>query len=248
MDSTGIDKIISGRGTVVVCSHSGGKDSQAMYLFLKKVVPAEKLIVIHAGLGEVEWEGTIDHIKNTIEHELHVVRNPNKTFFEMVEHRKMWPSPKNRQCTSDLKRGPIQTKIRQICNERGFDMVIDCMGLRAQESSKRAKKTPFSRLKSGCNSKRSWLQWLPIHDWSEEAVFDFIKSNGQKPHWAYDAGMSRLSCSFCIMSSEKDLKTAAKLRPDLLKKYVEIEKRLGHTFMMPSKKKGARNLEEIINS
>jgi hypothetical protein len=39
----------------------------------------------------VEWDGTIEHIKNTIGHaELHVVQ-AGKTFFEMVEHRQMWP-------------------------------------------------------------------------------------------------------------------------------------------------------------
>ena len=243
-----IETIIKSRGTLVVCSHSGGKDSQAMYLFLKNVVPSDRLVVIHAALGVVEWPGTIDHIKKTISHELEIVSNHNKTFLQMVERRGMWPSPKNRQCTSDLKRGPIRARIRQICNKRGFDMVIDCLGLRAEESAARSKKKVFQRIESQCNSKRNWCQWLPIHDWTTKAVFDFIEMNGQNPHWAYSQGMTRLSCSFCIMSSEKDLKTAAKLRPDLLKVYVDLEDKIGHTFIMPTKKNGKRNLAQIINS
>ena len=51
-------------------------------------------------------------IKDTIDHEFFVVQ-AGKTFFDMVEHRQMFPSPKNRQCTSDLKRGPIAKKNPQ---------------------------------------------------------------------------------------------------------------------------------------
>lgn len=243
-----LQEIIDNPKTLIACSHSGGKDSQAMYLFLKNVVPAERLVVIHADLGIVEWSGTLQHIKDTVDSPIYVVKNPNKDFFQMVEHRKMFPSPKNRQCTSDLKRAPIRVAIRKICNENGYNIVLDCMGLRAQESSGRAKKKAFVKLNSQCNSKRDWYQWLPIHDWTEEAVFSYIADNAQKPHWAYGAGMSRLSCSFCIMSSDADLKIAAKLRPDLLERYSELEERLGHTFIMPSKSKGKRTLKEIVNS
>jgi len=42
--------------------------------------------------------------------------------------------------------------------------------------------------------------------------------------------MSRLSCCFCIMASRADLTTAARLAPDLYRRYVEIEKRLGFTL------------------
>jgi tRNA(Ile)-lysidine synthase TilS/MesJ len=74
-----------------VINHSGGKDSQAMFLKLRDLIPKQNLVVIHAHLPEVEWDGTIEHIKNTIGHaELHVVQ-AGKTFFEMVEHRQMWP-------------------------------------------------------------------------------------------------------------------------------------------------------------
>ncbi|MER9628358.1 hypothetical protein [Mesorhizobium sp. M0296] len=44
--------------------------------------------------------------------------------------------------------------------------------------------------------------------------------------------MTRLSCVFCIMASRGDLRTAAKLKPELYRRYVETEKRIGHTFSM----------------
>ncbi|MEJ7805453.1 MAG: phosphoadenosine phosphosulfate reductase, partial [Telluria sp.] len=72
-----------------------------------------------------------------------------------------------------------------------------------------------------------------------------IAAAGQKPHWAYAAGMSRFSCCFCIMSNQSDLTTAARLNPVLYRKYVELERSTGQVMMMPSKTHGKRTLEQI---
>lgn len=237
--------ILRDEKTLVVCNHSGGKDSQAMYLRLKNIVAAHRLVVIHAHLPEVEWDGTEKFIQSTVEHELFVVQ-AKKTFFEMVEHRKMFPSPKNRQCTSDLKRGPIAKEIRRLCNERGFTTVLNCMGLRAEESSGRAKKQVLKLNKTQTNGKRTWFDWLPIHKMTTREIFACIKSNNQKPFWTYSAGLSRKSCSFCIMASSEDLCIAAKLRPELLERYDYYEKKYGHTMIMPTKKHGKRTIKEIV--
>lgn len=229
-----------------VINHSGGKDSQAMYLLMRENVPAENLVVIYAHLPEVTWPGTEEHIRATIgDSEFHVV-TARKTFFEMVYHRMMFPSPSNRQCTSDLKRGPIEKKIKEICNKRGFNKVINCMGLRAQESAGRAKKESWRKVDRNCNSKREWYEFLPIHDWTIDQVFAFIHSKGQEAHWAYAEGMTRLSCCFCIMASDEDIRTAARLMPDLAAKYIEIEKKINHTLLMPVK--GVRRfLSDVIS-
>ena len=59
---------------------------------------------------------------------------------------------------------------------------------------------------------------------------NIIAETDQSPHWAYAAGMSRLSCSFCILASRADLRRAARLRPGLYREYVAPERRIGHTF------------------
>ena len=75
-------------------------------------------------------------------------------------------------------------------------------------------------------------------------MFALIARAGQQPHPAYAAGMTRLSCCFCIMASRQDLTTAARLVPALYARYVATEKRLGQTMMMP--KAGVKQgLEEI---
>lgn len=240
-----IMELATGRKVLFVCNHSGGKDSQAMYLYLQKQVPAESLVVVHAHLPEVEWDGIREHIQGTIQSPYFEAK-ARKTFFEMVDRRQMWPSPANRQCTSDLKRGPIQRVVIGICNEGGFDLVINCMGMRAQESSGRAKRPAFSRVESNCNGKRDWYEWLPIHTWKEDEVFQYIADHGQKPHWVYSAGMSRCSCRFCIMASRADLQKAAQLDPAGAKRYMEKEREINHTFSMPGKD-GRKFLDEILN-
>lgn len=221
------------RGALFVISHSAGKDSQAMTAYIRQIVPAEQIVVVHAHLAEVEWDGVIEHIESNIgDLELHIAE-ATKTFFQMVEHRGMWPSPAMRQCTSDLKRGPIERVVRRILKDRGQHLIVNCMGLRAQESASRAKRPVLTFSERNSKAGREWYDWLPIHDWTVERVFSTIEAVGQEPHWAYKAGMTRLSCMFCIMASPSDLKTAAKLNPETYKRYVETEKRLDHTFAMP---------------
>jgi 3'-phosphoadenosine 5'-phosphosulfate sulfotransferase (PAPS reductase)/FAD synthetase len=239
-------EIANGKNPVFICNHSGGKDSQAMFLYLQKRIPKEMLFVVHAHLPEVEWDGVREHIKSTIGSIQYREAQAVKTFFEMVDHRQMWPSPNNRQCTSDLKRGPIQKVVIGICNTLGFDLVINCMGMRAEESPGRAKRQSFSRVDSNCNGKREWFEWLPIHHWKESQVFKYIAAHGQKPHWVYSAGMNRCSCRFCIMSSRADLITAAKLDPAGASRYMAKEREINHTFSMPGKD-GRKFLDEILN-
>src|SRR6185295_16920149 len=119
-----------------------------------------------------------------------------KTLLEMVERRRMFPSPKHRQCTSDLKRGPIERAIRRFMRAHGLSIVVNCMGLRAEESSNRAKRAPFRRNERNSKAGREWYDWLPIHDMRLGEVFETIAAAGQEPHWAYAAGMTRLSCCF----------------------------------------------------
>lgn len=226
------------RGALFVINHSAGKDSQAMALMLRNVVPAEQLLVIHADLGEVEWPGNVEHIRNTTGGlPLVVCRNENKTFLEMVERRGMWPSAGQRQCTSDLKRGPVEREIRRFlkANPQFGGLIVNCMGIRAAESPARAKQIPFRFNARNSKAGREWHDWLPLFDLSADDVFKLIAAHGQSPHPVYAAGMTRLSCSFCIMASTADLRTAAKLRPCLYRRYVELEEELGHTLSMSGK-------------
>ena len=54
-------------GTLVTTSHNGGKDSQVMTILLPRVVPPrDQLVTVHAPLEDVEWPGTVEHIRATL--------------------------------------------------------------------------------------------------------------------------------------------------------------------------------------
>jgi DNA sulfur modification protein DndC len=253
-------KALIERGALFVVNHSGGKDSQAMYLVLASIVPRNQILIVHADLGAVEWAGAHKHILETTQGEPVEVCRSRRDLLQMIEERGMFPSPQQRQCTSDLKRGPIEKVIRHATKQRkanGVDawgLVVNCMGMRAEESPKRAKLVTFKKNEGNSKAGREWYDWLPIHDMTEREVFAKIAQAGQKPHPVYALGMSRFSCVFCIMASEDDLKTAARLateRPELLndphlyRKYVGLERSTGQVMLMPTKKHGRRTLEEV---
>ncbi|SPB16490.1 phosphoadenosine phosphosulfate reductase [Caballeronia novacaledonica] len=229
------------RGALFVINHSGGKDSQAMYLLVSQVVPAHQIVIVHADLGEVEWPGAEAHIEATTRGEpIHVCR-ARRTLLQMIEERGKFPSPQQRQCTSDLKRGPIERTIRHLGNK----LIVNCMGMRAEESPGRAKLQTLRLNARNSKAGRKWYDWLPIHHLSASDVFATIASAGQSPHPIYAAGMTRFSCCFCIMASRADLTTAARLNPALYKRYVQLERSTGQVMLMPTKKHGRQTLEEV---
>jgi 3'-phosphoadenosine 5'-phosphosulfate sulfotransferase (PAPS reductase)/FAD synthetase len=228
-------------GAIFYCSHSGGKDSQAMYILLRDLVPVDQLVVVHADLGEIEWTGVQDHIRATVLHELHVVRaqwkdGSTKDLLSMVERRfeqdpsrPCWPSSSARYCTSDLKRDPIAKFIRNDLKARGRELAVNCIGLRAEESSSRAKKRTFQVNKRETNTLRTVYDWLPVHHLSTAQVFQVIEDAGELYFWAYEKN-ERLSCVFCIFGCAGDLKHGAEERPELAQKYLDLEIRTGWTM------------------
>lgn len=236
------------RNALFVCNHSGGKDSQALLAYLRQLVPASQILVIHAELPEVDWPGIVEQVLRDAVGLPVIITRATKTFFEMVEHRGFWPSPQQRQCTSDLKRGPIEREIRRYLKShpeyRG--LVVSCMGLRAGESASRAKRATLQFSRRNSKAGREWYDWLPIQGLHTLEVLGTIADHSPAPlHWAYQEGMSRLSCCFCIMASRQDLATAARLRPGLYRRYVETEGRLDQTLLMPVGKGERRGLEAV---
>lgn len=253
-----IDTLVA-RGALFVVNHSGGKDSQAMYLHLRQFVPADQLVLVHADLGRVEWAGAVAHIKATTNGEpLHICR-ARRDLLEMVAERGMFPSPEQRQCTSDLKRGPITKVIRHLTYARkaaghpAWHLVVNCVGLRAEESVKRKKMVPFKLDKKNSKAGREWYEWLVVHSWTEELVYSRIAASGQRPHIVYSFGMKRFSCIFCIYADDASLKRAAELvrdhpelvnDPNVYRNYVGLERSTNQVMMMP-KKGERRTLEQI---
>ena len=221
-------------GALVAINSSGGKDSQAMTVLLSRIIPRQQLLVVHAPLGEVEWPGTVEHIESTLPDGVPLLFAPissGKSLLDCVEERGKFPGIRQRWCTAGHKRGPIERELRRYLkrNPRFDGRLVNCLGIRRDESAARANRVPWRRNERMSVAGREVFDWLPIFDLSTEDVFRIIRDAGQSPHWIY-RHLSRCSCSFCIFSSPRDLRTAAELRPGLYRRYAQTERRIGHTL------------------
>ena len=226
---------------LILLNSSGGKDSQVMIGRVVELadgqgVGRDRLVVVHAELGRVEWEGTLELAREQAEAyglSFRSVKRRKGDLLEHVESRGMWPGPATRYCTSDHKRGPISTVLTALDRERRTGdsfTVLNCLGFRAEESPARRKRSVFSRNTMRSTKTRTVIDWLPIHHWSEAEVWQSIARSGVRHHAAYDEGMPRLSCVFCIFAPKSALVLAGSLNPELLAEYVRVERKIGHRF------------------
>lgn len=196
--------LVRERDALVVVNHSGGKDSQAMYLHLTRDLglPRKQIRVVHADLPGADWPGTLDHIKATTDEKVKVVTaqysdGSVKELYDYVLKRKKFPSAAQRYCTSDLKTSPIDAWIRQaMCELNGLKkhckvpangqrIVISTLGMRAQESDNRAGLSEWEISVGDSVAGRLWFEYLPIFRWTEKQVFSSIERHRQAPFWIY---------------------------------------------------------------
>jgi 3'-phosphoadenosine 5'-phosphosulfate sulfotransferase (PAPS reductase)/FAD synthetase len=229
----------------ITINSSAGKDSQAMLDYVveqcdRAGVPRSRLVVAHADLGRVEWPGTRELAEEQARHYglvFHAVKRPQGDLLDHIAKRGMFPSPAARFCTSDHKRAQVHKLFTHLAAESLRDghppvRILNCLGLRAEESPARARKKPFARDERASNGRRVVDAWLPIHSWSTAQVWERIRASGVRHHPAYDLGMPRLSCCFCIFSPRAALLLAGKHNPELLAEYVAVEKQIGHAFRL----------------
>lgn len=237
---------------LIVVNTSAGKDSQAMMDYVVEQARTagvlDRVVAAHADLGRVEWAGTPELAAEHAAHyglRFHRVSRPQGDLLDHIEQRGMFPSSTTRYCTSDHKRGQIRKVITAEVAALGLDRparVLNCMGLRREESPARAKKVGFryDAPASGKGTVRQVWEWLPVLEWSTAEVWERIAQAGTRPHPAYAAGMPRLSCCFCVLAGRSSLVLAAKLNPELADEYVRVEVKIGHRFTV------AHSMGEIV--
>lgn len=237
----------------LVINFSGGKDSTAMLATLCERYPDVKKYVVMADTGfehtkhvaATEWAR---QIVARFGLELHIVRNANKTFLSMIAARHQarpdapcFPSPSLRQCTSDLKRDPIATWIRRNVKER---LVINCTGIRAEESASRAKRHPLTRNVRLSKAGRVVWDWAPIHKW---LLGDVLKLHEEKqlplhPVYVYAGGyLSRFSCRLCVMMKDEEIRAVYQHDREAFDAMAQLEQSTGWTM------KNGTSLVQIIS-
>lgn len=167
-------------------SYSGGKDSDVILELAKMAgIPYRAIYKVT----------TIDPPK-TIAHAREMgaeVINPQKTFFQLISERG-FPSRFSRWCCSELKE-------YKVC-----DRAIQ--GIRRSESVKRAKNYKEPEICRTYPGKEKVRVYLPILEWTDEDVAEFIKERNIKCHPLYYMGgqfdvTQRLGCMGCPLASRK---------------------------------------------
>lgn len=229
---------------LILVNTSGGKDSALTAWYIQRLAAAlgllDRVLLVHATFPE-EWPGTVDLVRRqaaALGLPIEVVAR-GEGLLDYVRRRRKWPGRTRlaRYCTSDFKRAPIDRVItaRTPRQRRPFRpwRVLSVMGIRAAESRERARKPPFQeRIRDGqiTNGVRAVDEWYPLFRLSTSDVWTLIRHLGLEMHPAYEQGMPRLSCRFCIFAPREALIRAGHLHRELLEEYAAVEREIGHSF------------------
>ena len=185
-------------------SYSGGKDSDVI-LELAKMAGIPYRAIYKS--TTIDPKGTIAHAR---EMGAEVIR-PKKTFFQLIsEHG--FPSRFQRFCCSALKE-------YKIC-----DRAIQ--GIRRSESRKRAENYKEPEMCRVYSAKEKVKVYLPILEWTDQDVEEFIKERNIKCHPLYYRGggqfdvTKRLGCIGCPLQSRKKRIQEFKDNPKMLKAWI----------------------------
>lgn len=242
------------RNAVVAIGVSGGKDSDACAIavsrYLDSISHKGPRLLVHSDLGRIEWKDSLpscERLAQVLGMELLVLRRQAGDMLDRWEVRWRncvsryeqlscvkvilpWSTPSMRFCTSEMKTHLICSALKKRFPEGD---IVNVTGIRHQESKNRST-MPIWAPNSELNRKQgAGITWNAIIDWPVQDVVYTIQDVGLALHEAYTTyGASRVSCCFCIMSSEADL-VASALCEDNHEPYirmVELEARSSFAF------------------
>ena len=184
-------------------SYSGGKDSDVILELAKMAGIPYRAIYKNT---TIDPAGTIAHAK---EMGAEVIR-PKKSFFQLLSEGG-FPSRFSRFCCSVLKE-------YKVC-----DRAI--LGIRRSESKKRAERYKEPERCRVYSKKEKVKQYLPILEWTDQDVEEFIKERNIKCHPLYYRGgqfdvTQRLGCMGCPLASRKKRIQFYKENPKWLKAWI----------------------------
>lgn len=196
-------------GQVIEVCYSGGKDSDVILELTRMANVPYRAIYKNT---TIDPPYTIAHCKNNgVE-----IMRPKKTFAQLLQE-KGAPSRFSRFCCSVLKEYKV------------LDYAI--LGVRANESAKRAKRYREPEMCRNYSKKEKVRQYYPILNWTLEDEEEFIKERGIKLHPLYyvDGKLDltqRLGCMCCPLASTKKRIAEFKKYPRMVDFYVRnIQKR-----------------------
>ena len=226
---------------------SGGRDSQALAYrvcaHLDDIGHRGQRFLIHADLGRVEWRDSLpvcERLAQRLGVELVVVRrragdmmdrwlsrwSGNVGRYANLECVKLimpWSSASQRFCTSELK---SQVLAREMRRRFPSGDVVSAVGIRREESANRARMPAWKRDERLTRKCGIGHTWNPLLAWRRQEVNDYVRSRGDVLHEAYRIyGTTRVSCAFCVLGSEHDLRASSNCADNqaIYRELVELE-------------------------
>lgn len=133
-----------------------------------------------------------------------------------------------RWCSAYLK---IDVASKALSGQERFNgkRVLMVTGERAEESPSRACYKQAESHKTS-SKKRHVDQWRPVHQWTEEQVWEIIERFRVNPHDCYKLSFGRCSCSACIFGSKDQWASLAVIYPEQVKRISDYELEFGKTI------------------
>lgn len=191
---------------MVEISYSGGKDSDVILRLAQ--MAGIKHVAIHKRTT-IDPAGTLQH---AIENKA-VIIQPQKNFFEIIQQHG-FPTRRARFCCGYLKEYKVlETAVH---------------GIRVTESRKRAEIYKEPQICRVYGNKKNRVEvFLPILDWTNKDVKEFVEQENIKCHNLYydERGMfnpkQRLGCICCPLQSQGRLVKDFKQHPQFVKAYIK---------------------------
>ena len=201
---------------------SGGKDSQCLYHLVKLAGVKAKT---HMSLTSVDPPEVIRFVKAQYP-DVELIK-PKMSIYDMAKKKHILPTRKFRWCCAEYKEVSGVGKVTLI-------------GVRKEESARRAKKEEVSVSSKGKRNEQTFDQWSeheeqmvacvggkdkilvsPIIYWTEKDVWEFLNANNIPHCKLYDEGYRRIGCICCLMSNYKSKLRDIERFPHVKRKWLE---------------------------
>lgn len=211
----------------LMVSMSGGKDSTALGLYLKR--QGIRFTPVFCDTG---WEhpATYDYIRDVLE--------PAFGRFVVLRNESLWSSPEGwrggmetavykhkifpsgvvKFCTRELKVTPAQNYFSSERLRLGVKP-INAVGIRAEESAKRSTMEEVEEQDEA-------TVWRPLIKWTEEQVIALHREEAMPPNPLYIKGAARVGCFPCIYARKSEIRHMSYTAPERIHELAELERRL----------------------